>query len=104
MDKHSTEFDVFVDPSKLLYRKALYRVDQRTMPVEFFFNFYTMLQDISLKIGTDYPQVLSYDKIRAWNIDSALVSVKIKIIVTSSMLKKTCHILYVHEFDDFYFS
>ena len=36
-----------------------------TLPVEFFFNFYHMLQDMNLKIGTDNPLVLSYDNIKA---------------------------------------
>ena len=47
----------------------LYRVEQWILPVEFFSNFYTMVQDTSLKIGTDNPQVLSYDGIKAQNFD-----------------------------------
>ena len=54
----------------MLANTCKYRVEQRTLPVEFFLNFYTLLQDISLKIGSDNTQVLSYDKIKAWNIDS----------------------------------
>ena len=55
-------------------------------------NFYRMLQDMNLKSATDYPLVLSYDMIKALNIDSALVSVMIKIIFFSIM-QKNCHIL-----------
>ena len=32
-----------------------YRVEKRILPVEFFLNFYCMLQDINLKIGRDNP-------------------------------------------------
>ena len=31
----------------------MYRVERQTLPVEFFLNFYRMLQDMNLKIGTD---------------------------------------------------
>ena len=62
-----------------------------------------MLQDMNLKLGTDNPLVLSYDVIKAYNIDSASVSVITKIIFFSIMLKN-CHIFYVHESKDFYFS
>ena len=44
-----------------LFEKA-YRVEHQTLPVEFLLNFYCMLQDMNLKIGTDNPQVLSYGK------------------------------------------
>ena len=40
-----------------------YRVEHQTLPVEFFLNFYRMLQDMNLKIGTDYPLFLSCDEI-----------------------------------------
>ena len=36
-----------------------YRVEQQTLPVKFFLNFYRMLQDMNLKFGTDNPLVLS---------------------------------------------
>ena len=42
-----------------------YRVEHQTLPVEFLLNFYCMLQDMNLKIGTDNPLVLSYDMIKA---------------------------------------
>ena len=65
--------------------------------------FYRMLQDMNLKIGTYNPYSLSYDTIKAWNIDSASVSVMTKITVFLIMLKN-CDIPYLHEFNDFYFS
>ena len=46
-------------------RFTTYRVEQQTLPVEFLLNFYRMLQDMNLKIGTDNPLVLSYDMIKA---------------------------------------
>ena len=39
----------------------MYRVEKRILPVEFFLNIYSILQDINPKIGTDNSQVLSYD-------------------------------------------
>ena len=62
-------------------------MEQQTLPVEFFLNFYRMLQDMNLKIGTDNPLVLSYDMIKAWNIDSASVSVMTKNTIFSIKLK-----------------
>ena len=44
---------------------AIYRVEHQTLPVKFLLNFYCMLQDMNLKIGTDNPLVLSYDMIKA---------------------------------------
>ena len=63
----------------MLNQLMVYRVEQQTLPVEFLLNFYRMLQDMKLKIDTDNPLVLSYDMIKAWNIDSASVSVMTKI-------------------------
>ena len=40
-------------------------MEQQTLPVDFLLNFYRMLQDMNLKIGTDNPLVLSYDVIKA---------------------------------------
>ena len=85
------------------YRLGLYRVEHQTLPVEFFLNFYRILEEMNMKIGTDDPLVLSYDIIKGWNIDSASVSIMTK-INSFSILLKNCHILYVHEFSDFYFS
>ena len=45
--------------------KFVYRVEKRILPVKFFLNIYSMLQDINLKIDTDNPQVLSYDYFKA---------------------------------------
>ena len=42
-----------------------YRVEKRILPVEFFTYFYSMVQDINLKIGMDDPQILSYNAIKA---------------------------------------
>ena len=42
-----------------------YRVEQQTLPDEFLLNFYRMLEDMNLKIGTDIPLVLSCDEIKA---------------------------------------
>ena len=81
---------------KKLY--IMYRVEQQTLPVEFLLNFYRMLQNMNLKMDTD-----NYLVLKAWNIDSASVSVMTKITNFSVMLKN-CHILYEHEFNDFYFS
>ena len=58
-----------------------YRVEQQTLPVKFFLNFYRMLQDMNLKISTDNSLVLSYDMNKAWNTDSALVSVMTKVTI-----------------------
>ena len=44
---------------------AIKRVEKRILPVKFFLNIYSMLQDINLKIGTDNTQVLSYDYLKA---------------------------------------
>ena len=63
-----------------------YRMEQQTLPVDFLLNFYRMLQDMNLKIGTDNPLVLSYDMNKAWNIESASVSVMTKITVFSFLL------------------
>ena len=49
----------------ILLEVDIYRVEQQTLPVEFLLNFYRMLQDMNLKIGTDNPLVLSYDMIKA---------------------------------------
>ena len=87
----------------MLNQLMVYRVEQQTLPVEFLLNFYRMLQDMNLKIGTENALVLSYDIIKAWNIDSASVSVMTKKNFLSIMLKN-CHIHYVHEFSDLYFS
>ena len=81
----------------------VYRVEQQTLPVESLLNFYRMLQDMNLKNGTDNPLVLSYDMIKAWNIDSASVSVMTKITVFLIVLKN-CQIFYAHESKDFSFS
>ena len=35
-------------------------VENRILLVDFFVNFYSMLQDINMKIGIDDPQILSY--------------------------------------------
>ena len=67
---------------------SLYRVEHQTLPVKFFLNCYRMLQDMSLKINTDSPLVLSYAMIKKRNIDSASVSVMTKITVFSIMMKK----------------
>ena len=67
--------------------KWLYRVEQQTLPVEFFLNFYHMLQDMNLKIDTDNYLVLSYEMIKAWNIGSTSVSSMTKITVYSIILK-----------------
>ena len=48
-----------------IYFGYLQRVEKRILPVGFFVNFYSMDEDISLKIGIDDPYVLSYDKIKA---------------------------------------
>ena len=48
-----------------LTQPFMYRVEKRIMPVEFFLNIYSMLQDINLKIGTDNSQVLYYDYFKA---------------------------------------
>ena len=42
-----------------------YRVENRNLPVEIFVFFYSMFQDIDLKIGVDDPQILYYDTIKA---------------------------------------
>ena len=86
-----------------IIRWTQYRVEQQTLPVEFLFNFYRMLQDMNLKICPYNSLVLYYDMDKACNIDSALVSVMTKIKLFSIMLKN-CHIFYVHELKDFYFS
>ena len=51
-----------------------YRVEKRILPVEFYVYFYSMVHDINLKIGINDPQDLSYDTIKALNIESASVS------------------------------
>ena len=50
-------------------------MEKRTLPVEVFVYFYSMVQDIYLKIGIDDPQALLYPTIKVKNIDSASVSI-----------------------------
>ena len=52
---------------------ALYRVEQQTLPVEFFLNFYRMLQDMNLKFDTDNPLGLSYDMIKLLSLNKITV-------------------------------
>ena len=52
----------------LTYSMRMYRVSHRTLPLEFFLNFYGMLKDMNLKISTDDLQDLSYTRNKAWNI------------------------------------
>ena len=42
-----------------------YRVENRILPVEILVYFCIMLQDISMKIGMDDPQILSYYTIKS---------------------------------------
>ena len=49
----------------MLNQLMVYRVEQQTLPVEFLLNFYHMLQDMNLKIGTDNSLVLSCDEIKS---------------------------------------
>ena len=60
----------------------MYRVEKRILPVEFFLNIYSILQDINPKIGTDNSQVLSYDYFKAKENYSASVSVMTIIILS----------------------
>ena len=53
---------------------TVYRVENRILPVEIFVYFYSMVQDINLKFGIDDPQGLSYDTNKAFNIESASVT------------------------------
>ena len=55
-------------------------MEKRILPVEFFLNIYSKLQDINLKIGTDNSQVLSYDYFKAKENYSASVSVILDIL------------------------
>ena len=63
-----------------------YKVEKRILPVEFFVYFYSMVQDINLKIGIYDPQVLSNDIIKAQKIDSASVLMMTIIMVTLIIL------------------
>ena len=63
-----------------------YKVEKRILSVEFFVYFYSMVQDINLKIGIYDPQVLSNDIIKAQKIDSASVLMMTIIMVTLIIL------------------
>ena len=60
-------------------------MENRILPVEVFVYFYSMVQDIYLKIGIDDPQALLHHTIKVQNIDSASVSV-ITIIIGMSII------------------
>ena len=68
------------------YEYVYYRVENRILPVEVFVYFYSMVQDINLKIGIDDPQALLYHTIKVQNIDSTSVSVITIIMVMSIIL------------------
>ena len=81
-----------LQPLKLFCTCTLYRVSQRTLPVEFFLNFYGILQHINLKFGIDDVQVLSYAINKAWSICSASVSVMSILMFTSTSLWKLIYV------------
>ena len=62
-DKLGTELDT-IGPIEYMNFVKRYRVEHQTLPVEFFFNFYRILEDMNMKIGTDDPLVLTYDIIK----------------------------------------
>ena len=55
---------IFFQCVKLFKAYLRYRVEHQTLPVEFFLNFYCILEDMNMKIGTDDPLVLTYDIIK----------------------------------------
>ena len=73
-------------PVKRKKLHTFYRVENRILPVEVFVYFYSMVQDINLKIGIDDPQALLYHTIKVQNIDSVSVSVITIIMVMSIIL------------------